>query len=90
MSITSIQLFELNKNPEFLQALQSWKLVPVEYRCPNCSGLLTINSCKEEGWRWHCNNKISGRKQKAHRCDTRLSFGKGTFLRETILVIIIY
>lgn len=82
MPITLIQLYELNKDPAaLLEALQKWHLIPRQgnYNCPKCSGALTLRPDSEDGWRWHCDNKISERKQKAVPCGGRVRFRKGTF-----------
>ena len=82
MSVTLINLYKLNQTPaELLEAMQNWKLIPKEgsYLCPKCSGKLTLNANKKDGWRWHCNNKISQRKQKAEPCGCRVRLRTGTF-----------
>ena len=88
MPITLISLYELNQNPcDLLAALEKWKLIPKEgeYYCPRCEGALALNKCKEDGWRWQCNNRISKHKQKAEKCGLCVRFRKGTFFANSHL-----
>jgi hypothetical protein len=88
MPITLIEVYELHKNPEqLLEAMQKWQLIPKEgnYNCPNCSGVILLYPDSEDGWRWHCKNKISEPKQRPVSCGTRVRLRKGTFFEKSHL-----